>query len=61
MWVVEEHTELGTVGMMGKLKQETFVKFKTAWELLHNLPSAINKQEETWCIVFVPECSIAQG
>lgn len=55
------NTKLGAVGMPSELKQETLVKFKAAWKLLHNLPSAINKKQETWSIVFVPECSVAQG
>jgi hypothetical protein len=47
--------------MTCQLEQKTLVEFKTAGELLHDLPCAINKEEETRSIVFVPESGIAQG
>lgn len=37
-------TKLRPVGMSSQLKEKSFVKFKTAWELLHNLPSTVNKK-----------------
>lgn len=36
-------TELRPIGMTSQLKEKSFIKLKTAWELLHDLPSAINK------------------
>ena len=46
--------------MATQLQQEIFVEFETAGELLHDLPRAIDEQQECWRVVLAAQLRIAQ-